>query len=92
MDPFFAGTEYTGESFELFGSAHLIALGVVFMFNLSFLLLRRNPNSKTNRYVRYGVGILLIANEILWHYWNIRTGNGPSKAHYRFTSAAYLFS
>ncbi|MCJ7622040.1 MAG: TIGR02206 family membrane protein [Anaerolineaceae bacterium] len=74
MDQFFAGTEYTGKPFELFGLAHLIALGLVLLFNLSFLFLRRSPNSKINQYVRYGMGVLLITNEIMWHIWNIKTG------------------
>lgn len=74
MDTFFSGFEYTGKPFELFGTAHLIALAVVLLFNLSFLLLRKNPNSAINSVVRYGMAFLLIFNETLWHYWNVRTG------------------
>ena len=71
---FFSGFEYTGEPFELFGSAHLIALGIALLFNLSFLYFRKNPNSSANHLIRYGMAILLIVNEVLWHYWNFKTG------------------
>lgn len=74
MDQFFAGLEYTGKPFELFGPAHLIALGLVVLFNLSFLFLRRNPVSRLNTAVRYGMAAVLIINELLWHYWNMRNG------------------
>jgi hypothetical integral membrane protein (TIGR02206 family) len=74
MDQFFSGTEYSGKPFELFGTAHLIALGIILLFNLSFLYFRKNPNSPANRFIRYGMAFLLIFNEALWHYWNVRTG------------------
>ena len=71
---FFSGFEYTGAPFELFGTPHLIGLSIVVLFNLSFLYLRKNPNSTLSRLIRYGMGIILIVNEILWHYWNVKTG------------------
>ncbi len=74
MDTFFSGTEYTGKPFELFGTAHLIALSIVLLFNLSFLFFRKKPDSAVNHLLRYGMAFVLILNEGLWHYWNIRTG------------------
>jgi len=74
MDGFFAGTEYTGKPFELFGTAHLIALGLVLLFNLSFILLRKKPDSHLNKWVRFSMAFVLVFNEAVWHYWNIRTG------------------
>ena len=74
MDQFFSGTEYTGKPFELFGTAHLVALAVVVLFNLSFLYFRKNPNSPASLFIRYAMAVVLILNEALWHYWNIRTG------------------
>lgn len=74
MDTFFSGAEYTGEPFELFGTAHLIALAIVLLFNLSFLFFRKKPDSAANYLLRYGMALVLIVNEGFWHYWNIRTG------------------
>ncbi len=74
MDQFFSGLEYTGKPFELFGPAHLIALGFIVLLNLSFLLLRKNPSSRLNTVARYTMAAVLIINELLWHYWNVRNG------------------
>ena len=74
MDQFFAGPEYTGKPFELFGTAHLVALLIVLLFNLFFLLLKKDPDSKLNRILRYSMAAILIVNEIGWHLWNLHIG------------------
>jgi hypothetical integral membrane protein (TIGR02206 family) len=79
MGPFFA-RDYSGEPFELFGPAHLVALGVVALINLSFILLRRNPDQRLRRAVRYGLAALLIVNEVGWHIWIWQTGQWTVQA------------
>jgi hypothetical integral membrane protein (TIGR02206 family) len=73
MDNFFAGLEYTGAPFVLFGTPHLIALGVVLLANVALVLLRK-ANEQTKTTFRYGLAVLLILNELAWHLWNLKSG------------------
>jgi hypothetical integral membrane protein (TIGR02206 family) len=73
MDQFFS-KNYTGEPFELFGIAHLIALGIVLLLNLALLLVRRNPSPRLRLTIRYTLATILVVNEIAWHLWNYFTG------------------
>lgn len=74
MDQFFAGDEYTGAPFELFGGAHLVALAIVLGINLFLLLLGRRTGARFRTAFRYGGAALLIVNELLWHLWNFTSG------------------
>jgi len=65
---------YTGEPFELFGTAHLVALGIVLLVNLALLWVRHNPSPRLRTGIRYGLAIILVLNEIAWHLWNWLTG------------------
>jgi len=72
MTDFFAAN-YQGLPFELFGTAHLAALGALFLLNL--LLLRfKNAGDGTKTAVRCLLALILLINEIAWHYWNFVTG------------------
>ena len=73
MDQFFS-RNYTGAPFELFGPAHLTALGIVLLLNLALLLVRRNPSPRLRLTIRYTLATVLILNEIAWHLWNYFTG------------------
>jgi hypothetical integral membrane protein (TIGR02206 family) len=66
--------DYTGEPFELFGTAHLVALGIVLCVNLALLWVRRNPSPRLRTGIRFGLAIILVLNEIAWHLWNWLTG------------------
>ena len=70
--PFFAA-DYQGPAFALFGPAHLSALALVVIVNL-LLLGFRNANDGVKATVRWILAILLIVNEIAWHYWNYAHG------------------
>ncbi len=74
MGEFFAGFEYTGEPFKLFGTPHVIALVVVLLANLSLIYVKRYANERVKRIMRYGMAALLILNELAWHFWNLKTG------------------
>jgi hypothetical integral membrane protein (TIGR02206 family) len=73
MGDFFA-KDYTGGPFVLFDTAHLIALGVVALVNLSFIFFRRVENPRARTGLRYAMAIILIVNEGMWHWWHIYTG------------------
>ena len=73
MSQFFA-KDWTGEPFQLFGSAHLIALAVVLVVNLALVFLWRHPSPRARRIFRYTLASILVVNETMWHLWNYTTG------------------
>ncbi len=70
----YIGKEYDGAPFQLFGRAHLCALVLVVLINLSFILVRNVPGPEIRVAIRYGLAAILILNELAWHLWNIKTG------------------
>lgn len=73
MNDFFAGLEYTGAPFALFGTPHLIALGIVLLANVALVLLR-TASERTKTTFRYGLAAVLVLNELAWHLWNWKVG------------------
>lgn len=73
MSQFFA-RDYTGAPFEFLGPAHLIALGLLLVFNLSFVFFGRAAPPRRRRFFRLAVAALLVVNEAGWHAWNAITG------------------
>src|SRR5689334_21973203 len=72
MGAFFA-SNYAGPAFELFGTAHFAALGVLVLLNL--LLLRfKNSSDGVKWAIRWMLALILLINEIAWHYWNFVAG------------------
>ncbi|HEU0293701.1 MAG TPA: TIGR02206 family membrane protein [Anaerolineales bacterium] len=71
-EKFFAG-DYPGPAFELFGTTHLAALAYLLLLNL-YLLRFRNADDKTRRTIRWRLALILLINEIAWHYWNYTAG------------------
>ena len=72
FERFFAG-DYPGPAFELFGTAHLAALAFFLVLNL-YLLRFRNADDKTKRTIRWRLALVLVVNELAWHYWNYAVG------------------
>ena len=68
MIDFFAAN-YNGSAFELFGNTHLVALGALVLLNL-FLISFRNASDGTKGTLRWLLALILIVNEVAWHYWN----------------------
>src|SRR5215216_1900913 len=68
MTNFFAAN-YHGPAFELFGTAHFAALGALILLNL-FLLRFKKSNDSTKSAIRRMLALILLINEIAWHYWN----------------------
>ena len=68
MINFFAAN-YQGLPFELFGTAHIAALAALVLLNL-FLLLFKNASDRTKSAMRWILALILLGNEVAWHYWN----------------------
>jgi len=73
MEQFFT-KDYTGAPFEMFGPAHLIAIGVIVLIGLSFIPARRLWDENAKRRFRYAMAIWLFIWEIAWHAWGIYYG------------------
>ena len=73
MEPFFT-KDYTGAPFELFGPAHLAALGLIVLVALSFLVARRIWDDNAKRRFRIGMAVWLAVWELSWHAWSLYYG------------------
>ncbi len=73
MSRFFV-KDYTGTPFELFGTAHLIALALVVLVNLIVVASRKRFTPRGRLIFRIGLATLLLVNETAWHLWNYFTG------------------
>ena len=65
--------DYPGPAFELFGAMHLAALAFLLLLNL-YLLRFRNADDEAKKAVRWRLALILLLNEIAWHYWNFTVG------------------
>jgi len=72
MLDFFAAV-YQGGAFELFGATHFAALGALIVLNI-FLLSFKNASDGTKSAIRWTLALILLVNEIAWHYWNYAVG------------------
>jgi hypothetical integral membrane protein (TIGR02206 family) len=68
MSVYFA-KDYTGAPFELFGTAHLIALAIITLAGLSLIYFRKVWGEREQKIVRYTTGILLAVSELSYHAW-----------------------
>lgn len=68
MIDFFA-EDFQGPAFEYFGAIHLAVLCGFVLLNL-FLLRFRNAPDSTKAAIRWLLALILLGNEIAWHYWN----------------------
>lgn len=72
MDQFFAA-DYSGPAFEFLGTAHIAALAFLVLLNI-FLLRYRYADDSTKGAVRWLLALILLGNEVAWHYWNYAVG------------------
>jgi hypothetical integral membrane protein (TIGR02206 family) len=61
--------QYAGAPFQLYGTGHLIALGLILLFCLSFLYFRNVWTEPGRKRFRWTLAIILFLNEIAWHAW-----------------------
>lgn len=69
----FFSANYPGPSFEYWGTAHLGALAFLVLLNL-FLISFRHSSDRTKGTLRWLLAIILVVNELAWHYWNYING------------------
>ena len=74
MAEFFA-YDYTGGPFLVFGSWHLIFVGIVFLIALFFIFGWNNPSEKAKKITRYLLAASLLFWEGGWHLWNAYWGH-----------------
>lgn len=72
MTEFFAAN-YHGPAFEFLGTAHLTALGALVLLNL-FLISFKSASDSSKATVRWMLALILLGNEIAFHYWNYAAG------------------
>ena len=68
MLPFF-DENYTGPAFELWGTIHLAAIGFFVILNI-FLIRFKSASDFMKALIRWVLALLLVSNEVIWHYWN----------------------
>jgi hypothetical integral membrane protein (TIGR02206 family) len=67
--------DWTGSPFVMFDRVHLITLGIILLFNLSFIFLRNSLSARHRHIFRIGVAVILLINEGAWHLWNLLAGS-----------------
>jgi hypothetical integral membrane protein (TIGR02206 family) len=72
MTGFFA-ENFQGPPFVYFGDMHLAALGFIVLLNL-LLLFFKNASDGTKGAIRGLLALIMIGNEVAWHYWNYTYG------------------
>lgn len=73
MDGFF-GREWNGPAFELFGTYHLVALGLIILANILLVWVGRRTSERGRRMIRWGLAGILLVDEFFWHLWNVSAG------------------
>ncbi|HSL30402.1 MAG TPA: TIGR02206 family membrane protein [Anaerolineales bacterium] len=68
MTDFFAAS-FDGPAFEYLGTTHFAALGTLIFLNLLLMALK-NASSTAQDRIRWLLAVVLLGNEIVWHYWN----------------------
>ncbi|GIK11002.1 MAG: hypothetical protein JETCAE02_04490 [Anaerolineaceae bacterium] len=73
MGEYFA-YDYAGAPFQLFGAAHLAALGALALIAIG-LTRFKGAGETTRKKVRITLGVFLWVNEAVWHLWNLAWGH-----------------
>lgn len=69
MEKFF-GENYTGEPFEIFSTAHINAISVIFFCCIMIYLFNNKlKKEKVNLYFRYSFALILIFVKIIYYIW-----------------------
>jgi hypothetical integral membrane protein (TIGR02206 family) len=68
------GKDWLGDPFVLFGTAHLTALGIIVLINILAVIWGRRAADASRKKFRWVLAGVLIVDEILWHLWNVTTG------------------
>jgi hypothetical integral membrane protein (TIGR02206 family) len=74
MGNFFAGENYQGAPFQLFGPWHLAALSSILLLNLWLIVRGNRLGAAARRKWRYGLAAVLLIDEAILHAWRAGTG------------------
>ena len=74
MSEYFS-TSYHGDPFQLFGTSHLVAVGVILAAAAVLIGLGRTGGAERARRMRLALALTLLLNEVGWHLWNLGTGS-----------------
>lgn len=66
--------DWTGEPFNLFGTAHLYGLVSIIIYIILIIRLGRHSTEKGKQTIRIILAGILLITEISWHLWNYFTG------------------
>ena len=67
--------DYAGGQFRLFGSAHVIAIGVIITAAIALISLARAGGTDRRRRLTLALAFSLVVNELAWHLWNLSAGS-----------------
>lgn len=70
----FIGLNFTGEPFQIFYLPHLVVIAVLVLIYLSLIYVRRIASQRFKDTFRYVLAVVLIVNELSWHWWNWYVG------------------
>ena len=73
MDQYFV-LDYNGAPFQLFGTAHLIALSIIALFSFSYFYFRKVWSEKDKKNIRWAFAIAIVVNETALHIWSAYWG------------------
>lgn len=71
--------DYLGRPFVLFGRPHLATLAVVVLVNLGWIWLGPGLSTEARSLIRLTMGVAILANEGIFHLWNLTTGQWTAK-------------
>ncbi len=61
------------DAFQLFGTSHLLILAAIPLV-AGFLAWWTRHHPKHSRFMRYGLGVIILINEVVWYGYNIHNG------------------
>ncbi len=65
---------YDGDPFRLFGTSHLLAIGVIVTAAVALIRFARAGGAGRRRRLRLALALSLLLNELVWHLWNLSAG------------------
>jgi hypothetical integral membrane protein (TIGR02206 family) len=68
------GKDWAGDPFILFGTWHLVGLALIVLANLLLVYFGRRADERGRKFIRWALAAVLVGDEILFHLWNVTTG------------------
>jgi hypothetical integral membrane protein (TIGR02206 family) len=65
---------FTGDPFQIFYPPHLVVIAILILLYLSLIYVRRNASPRFKDIFRHILAVVLLVNELSWHWWNWYVG------------------